>query len=214
MTPVFWQPDPETWKGEDAIVLGGGPSLLDFDFEWLSRELVVGCNDAYRHGPRICDICVFGDFKWYGEHAAHLEEYAKGGGIVVTNESKLISSSKTPKWIHKMAREGSGLHTDALGWAHNTGAGAMNLALILGASRVFLIGFDMQLSEDGKTNWHKNKLDKPNPTIYDRMIAGFKIMARQLPHKFPDAEVFNVTDNSKLDVFPKIATNEFWNGRK
>ena len=212
--PNFWEPNPETWKGEDVIILGGGPSLDSLDFDLLITELVIGCNDAYELGPRVCDICVFGDYKWYRHHSANLELYAKKGGIVVTNESKVVGDHRTPKWVNKMARQAQGLHKDALGWGYNTGVGAMNLALILGAAQVFLIGFDMQLNEDGESNWHANNLDEPSAKMYDRMLKGFRIVGRQLPHKFPDAKVFNVTDDSRLDSFPKIATEVFWNGRK
>lgn len=208
----MWEPDPQTWEGEDVIILGGGPSLRSLSIPSLADELVVGCNDAYVYGPLICDMCVFGDFKWFNKHHKALKAYADSGGIVVTNESHLISRPGD-KWIMKMPRQSSGLHKDALGWNFNTGASALNLALILGASRVFLLGFDMQLDKEKRMNWHPNELDKPDASIYTRMIKSFDIVARQLPGTFPNCEVFNVTDDSKLDVFPKIGTEAFWNGR-
>jgi len=107
-----------------------------------------------------------------------------------------------------MQRERVGLSKTALGWNANTGASALNLALILGASTVYLLGFDMFGG-----NWHPNPLDKPKQTIYDRMMKNFKIVAQQLPKVFPDCKVFNVTNDSKLEIFPKIGFNEFWSNR-
>lgn len=207
----MWKPNPTLWKNEEVFIYGGGSSLEDWDNSPLLNELVVGCNDAYKYGPMICDVCMFGDFKWFNLHHIELKKYVDAGGIAVTNECK-ITQTNDHRWVKKMQRERVGLSKTALGWNANTGASALNLALILGASTVYLLGFDMKLI-DGKGNWHPNPLDKPKQTIYDRMMKNFKIVAQQLPKIFPNCKVFNVTNNSKLEVFPKLGFDEFWSNR-
>ena len=209
----FWTPETK-WKDQDAFIIGGGVSLEKFDWELLRPEdvLTIGCNDAYLRGPDICNICFFGDIKWWRLHERRLDSFQ---GAVFTSCPQLYKKPNSIPWLWMMNRNGRGLHLDALGWNKNTGAGAVNLALLLGAKRVFLLGFDMHLT-GGRSNWHDNVLDTPDEKVYLRMLKGFERVQRDLG-KFPGCEIFNITDDSSLDIFPKIGVNEFWSnytGRK
>ncbi|HUS88041.1 MAG TPA: hypothetical protein VMW91_01515 [Desulfosporosinus sp.] len=206
----------QPWKNKDAFILGGGSSLRDWDIDVLKGERVVGVNDAYIHGPYVCDVCVFGDFKWYKVHFNGLVNYAKNGGCVVTNCPQTVNE-RFP-WLYRMGREARGLHHNALGWNTNTGSSALNLALILGAKTVYLLGFDMKLGLDGRSNWHNGSLDTPNPAVYTRMLGkdkndNFVVVKKHLEVKFPDRIVINVTSDSDLDMFPKVDFETFWKER-
>jgi hypothetical protein len=209
-----WKPKP-IWEGEDVFIIGGGRSLVRDGFDWnlLRHEHVIGCNTAYVHGPDICDVCIFGDHKWLRHHEKKREfhAYIDRGGFVVTNCSQLQRS--VVPWLHIMGRVSRGLDRDALGWNTNTGASAINLALLMGAKNIYLLGFDMQLV-DGKPNWHSDLIDKPNPAVYERMMVSFGYVKRSLLDKFPGRQVFNVTKDSKLDTFQKLEFDEFWKERK
>jgi hypothetical protein len=207
---MLWKPEP-MWAGLDAFVIGGGDSLRTFDFSLLIGERTVGCNNAYAHGPKICNICIFGDKKWFDVHHERLEVYVNKGGFVVTNDNKL-ANCKVP-WLHRMERRPRGLYLDALGWNTNTGSSAVNLALILGARTVYLLGFDRKLKK-GRPNWHDELIDKPSQETYQRMNSTEGYMARDLNTKFPGRKVINVTDNSTLPHWPKVPISEFWNERK
>ena len=208
-----WIPEPK-WKGRDVFIIGGGTSLRSFDWNLLVPEYVIGCNDAYTLGVDVCNICHWGDNKWFKQHAKALEQ----SKCLVTTSCPQFQKSTLP-WLWLMSRENRGLHKSSLGWNASTGASAVNLALILGASRVLLLGFDMRLDRDGtvnkfnQANWHENTLDKPITTVYEKFIVGFERVARDL-HKFPGAEIINVNNDSDLFVFPKIGVKEFFEGRK
>lgn len=63
-----WVPD-KIWDGLECFIIGGGRSLKEgFDFDKLIGEKTIGCNDAYKLGPKICNICIFGDKKWLDVH--------------------------------------------------------------------------------------------------------------------------------------------------
>ncbi len=203
-----WIPVSE-WTGKDVYVIGGGTSLKGFNWNLLKGKLTIGCNAAFFLGQEVCNICIFGDAKFFQKYKRDLSSYK---GVVVTNCSQLQKNS-TP-WLWTMPRQAVGLHKDALGWNANTGASAINLALILGAKRVFLLGFDMKLSVNGKNNWHTKGLDKPNAGICERMNSSFRHVYRDWHKKFSDREIINVTDDSALSGFPKIGVNEFWKDLK
>ena len=205
-----WHPT-EQWKDRDVFIIGGGASLKTFDWELLQGEFTIGCNAAYTLGPEICNICVFGDSKFYEAYKKDLEKF---GGVVATSEQQLHKKSSHIDWLWTMRREPKGLHKDALGWNKNTGALAINLALILGAKRVILLGFDMHLSSTGSMNWHDKGLDKPLDVICSRINKEFQSVYIDWKAKFLDREIINVTNNSSLSGFPKIGVQEFWTERK
>jgi len=210
-----WMPQP-VWSGEEAFILGGGNSLQTFDWNLLRREHVVGCNQAFRLGPEICDYVIFCDHKFIKEsgrtpRTGVYDQLAVFPNPVVTNDPALRNASEP--WLKWMPRRPTGLHRDALGYNFNTGAAAINLALLLGATTIYLLGFDMQLGPGRRPNWHNHLIDKPSPGVYDRMIRSFVWVNQDLHNKFPDCRIFNVTRGSRLEVFPKLDFETFWRER-
>lgn len=202
-----WVPG-EKWKGEDAYIIGGGDSLRFQNFNWelLRGKNTIGCNSALILGSGICKIMLFGDIRWW--HQLGRDEAEKYGGMVVGCNPKL-KDDQTP-WLLTMERHGRAREfgTEFPAWGDNTGCLAVNLALILGAQRVFLLGFDMQLGPTGRANWHTLRYEKNTPAVYPKFIAHFKDMAKSLPKVFPGREVINVNDDSKLVCFPQVSLEE------
>ena len=202
----------ETWKDLDVFIIGGGNSLRNFDWNLLKDECTIGCNSAFIHGSEICNICIFGDTKWFNKFKGELNHF---DGLVFTSHREYMYSKI--EWLWWLPRKPKGLSKKELGWNKNTGSNAINLALILGAKRVYLLGFDMKLLDPKCPNWHDrliHKLDIFNAELYKRFNKGFKEVARCLPRAFPGSQIINVTDDSNLDAFPKISLKDFWKERK
>ena len=191
------------WTGEDVYVLGGGPSLRDFDWNRLQDRNTIGCNQAFLHGASICNICCFGDpdfWRLYSDQLFH--EY---GGWVVSNLPRLTEKGlpdQPPQWVHIFQRLDRGLSSepDALAWNMNTGSVAIHLALLLGARRIYLLGFDCT-----GTHWHDEgpRAQVQNPVSFNNFQEGMKRIADELPKVFPGREIVNVSDGtSKLTAFP------------
>ena len=198
----FWTPSP-LWDGQPCYIIGGGPSLRGFPFDSLSGEFVLGCNAAFLLGADVVPITVFGDASFLVKHREQLVAYVSEGGMVVTNSGRLKKS--IPVWLRSMKKVLKGLSLDGLGWNGNTGASAINLALLLGANPIYLLGYDMGLDEKGRTNYHDAyRAHKVHPSTYPRFLKGMTHLARDLPLMFPGRQVINLEDGtSKLDVFPK-----------
>jgi hypothetical protein len=220
VTRTPWEPE-AIWEGEDAYVIGGGASLTHFDFDLLRGKNTVGCNSAFILGPAICKVVLFCDFMWWGEigrEGKHDYEHpnpewqARGragtaayGGQVIgcLGNNKLARISKD-KWLQFVPRHGvRGLGTKALGWAGNTGTAAVNLALIYGAKRVFLLGFDMECGPDGRQNWHDLRYEKPSPKSLYRFRKDFKQAKTALPNVFPGREIVQVNNGKGIYVTDK-----------
>jgi len=211
-----WKPEP-IWKGEDAFIIGGGTSLREFDWDLLRDENTIGCNSAFRLGVEICKICVFVDRKWLFDAPNHPrkgyhDELAKFPGLVITNDTQL--KGRPEPWINWMQRRPRGLHHDSLGYNANCGATAINVALLLGATTIYLLGIDMHLDDNKKPNWHNYVIDKASKDVYARMLAAFGHVSKDLALKFPDCKVLNINKDSALRLFPILDPDIFWAERK
>jgi len=212
----LWKPEP-ILKDQEVFIIGGGPSLRSFDWSLLENENTIGCNNAFRLGPKVCKICVFVDRKFIFDAPNHprkgfYDELAKFPGTVITNDSQL--KTRHEPWILWMQRRPRGLHYDALGFNANCGATAINVALLLGATTIYLLGIDMHLGESKEPNWHEHLIDKPSEEVYGRMLASFGWVRKDLELKFPGRKVFNVNANSNLNIFPKLDPKTFWEERR
>lgn len=197
-----WAPARE-WEGQDAFLIGGGPSLTDFDFSQLHGRNTIGCNDAFHLGPEVVQICLFGDANYFFRNHGEMKNFHNR---VVTNAPSLLNYN-TPHYVLKMRRERDGIHSgDTLGWNYSTGALAINLAIILGASRIFLLGYDCR-NNAGKSHYHDFNRKLTEQSSFDRFQRGFKTVEKELP---AGVRVLNVTNGeSELQAFPRISFANF-----
>jgi hypothetical protein len=54
----------EIWKGETVYIIGGGPSLKDFKWEWLIGKITIAVNKAFYSYPNA-DILYWTDGRFY-----------------------------------------------------------------------------------------------------------------------------------------------------
>jgi len=198
----------EPWYGQDVYVIGGGASLKDFDFKLLEKLNTIGCNDSYKLGSKICKILIFGDLNWFRHHRDRLVKY---DGIITTNCEAI--SGEYSHYINQFDRLSNGLSKTALGWNGQSGSAAINLALILGAKTVYLLGFDMEL-RNGKSNFH-DEIIHPRavlPSSYQMFLSRWQNVVKDL-YKFPGRRIVNVNDYNKLDGIDFIKPEEFWKDR-
>lgn len=194
------------WLGQDVCIIGGGASLKGFEFSSLTGLNTIGVNDAFRLGPPVCRVCLFGDVSWWNSRKWDLERYAKAGGVVYSVAPELDQIKCD--WLRHLRRVPSGLvNGDALAWNFSTGAAAVNLAHNLGAFRIFLLGFDM-VSFKGETHWHRHHRNKTSDASFQSFIQGFTPLVNVLKQN-PAVQVYNVGPGiSRLPFFPKITFPE------
>ena len=198
-----WLPK-SIWKDEPCYIIGGGSSLEDFPWDSLRGQNVIGCNAAFYMGADLVPIMIFGDGAFLKKHRTGLNQYAEAGGQVITCSPAAVTKRfDPPEYLKQIDKQEKGLAIDAVGWNRNTGSAAINLALLLGANPIYLLGYDMQLTK-GKKNFHNAYNDTPNPKAYERFADGMILVARDLKLLFPNRCVINLEDGtSALNVFPK-----------
>lgn len=86
----------------------------------------------------------------------------------------------------------------------NSGFQAVGLALLFGAKRVILLGYDMQLT-GGRTHWHGDhkKLGNPAADKMKRWHGNFALLAAQT-----SVPILNATRETALKCFPRVNLSE------
>jgi hypothetical protein len=195
------------WDNGTAFIIGGGPSLRDFDFTPLHNRNIIGCNCAFMLGEWV-DICWFGDSMWFDQNRVLLAHFP---GL----KYHCCHRHKDRPDTFRIARgKPEGIETDPykVSWNNNTGASAINLAYHLGARKVILLGFDMKFGSDKENNWHnyyeRLEVSKRGDDWYpyDRFLRSF-IQIQKDAQKL-DLEILNATPDSALTLFPMISFEE------
>lgn len=206
------------WLDETVFVVGGGPSLLGMDLQPIHVCPVLGVNNAFELGLWV-DVTFFGDKRWFEINKDRL--LAHPSLVVTCNPWSMFTMMNRVKQLPKAGR--NGLYwkgQDKLCWNQNSGAAAINLAVLLGAKRIVLLGFDMKVDEAkgyrGGHNWHAyhEQLNSvPRKQIYgDRFLDGFKRIKADLEtmnsELGTEVEILNATPDSAMDLFPMVKLEE------
>jgi hypothetical protein len=187
------------WKGETVYVIGGGPSLIDFNWNSLIGKRTIVINKSILSYPGA-DVVYWTDSRVYGWYKNEINEF-KGLKITIRNHASYSADIKVLKKGCKFGLEES---KDSLCHGNNSGYAAINLAYLLGAKQIILLGYDMK--NDGKQSHYHDGYPVPatgNNVYKDQFIPGFEILAGLLKDK--NVKVYNASINSDLLVWPKIS---------
>jgi len=190
------------FDGETVYIIGGGPSLKNFDFRQLAGSKTIAINKAVVFHPQA-DVLYWTDVRFYSWYKNEIDNYAGlkfalKPGSQYSNDVKILKKGKA-----------YGLETDPQTLAHgnNSGYAAINLAYHLGAKRVILLGFDMA-SSGSDSHFHDGYPTRSaGDNMYkDKFIPGFKQLHAEL--NGTGVNVLNASPYSKLTMFPKITLEQ------
>lgn len=194
----LWEPIP-IWKGQTVYVIGGGPSVRDLDLSPIHGSRCMGVNDAYAMGDWV-DACFFWDVHWINHHGCGFAEWP---GMRITNNPAFEEIPGIYRMKKDDSPDGPGLK-----WYYNSGAAAVLLAAKLGSSKIVLLGFDMQLSPSGDSNWHPNNLNTNTEKTYAGFMLNCETLRDDMEAFFPKVEVVNANPDSALELWPRVPFEE------
>ena len=188
------------FKGSSIFIVGGGPSLKDFDFTRLKDKHVIAVNKAFLFVP-FADVMYWTDTRFYKWYEKEINLFS---GLKVTNKSTPIKPGIVN--LQDTGREGLETRPDGIRHGNNSGYAAINLAYLLGANKIILLGFDMKI-EGKKTHFHDGYSTPQNPKIYENnMVPYFKTLVD--PLKSHGVEIYNACPDSALTCFKKCTIEE------
>lgn len=203
MRGKFWS-IPQIWDGDTVFVLGGGPSLTGFDARCLSGRRVIAVNCAFRLGQ--FDVMFYGDPQWPDKYGKGLDEF---GGLKVT----VREEHQNRRDVRVVFRDGHSMGLSKspgkLHWNLSSGACAINLATLLGAGKIILLGFDMK-QQGGRDHFHRDYFhaDGTHAAMakYETMLIRFPSIAADLTKM--SIPCLNACPDSAIECFPKCTIEE------
>lgn len=173
---------------------------------WLEGWKVIAVNDAYRRLPHA-DILYGCDWGWWKHHNGAPDFYGERWTCHSTSaefiDDKSAVAALYPLRLVK-AQNGKGFSADPdhiyYGWPQpSSGFQAVNLALLLGAQRVVLVGFDGH-ARNGKHFFgdHPAHLNRGTD-------QGYREFAKAYP---PDERIVNATPGSSIEAYRFVDLEE------
>ena len=185
--------------GGTLIVIAPGPGLTQADCDTARAFKVLAIGDAYR--------LIDADYHYHSDRAwwdAHLPIPGRATRYAPCESDDDREWAQGRGLIPYAAGPGSGLGLDRILYNHNSGGAGINLAFLLGARRIILLGFDMQ-NAGGRSHFfgdHPPGLRTTNAVVH---IPYFDQLAADLKHQ--GVEVINCSRETALYQF-KRATLE------
>lgn len=191
-----------SWQNERCYVLGGGPSLKNFDLSAVTGSRVIAVNRAYEICPQA-DIVASCDDCFYSWHKDHLR-FRNHAGMKVMMLVDPNPHLRSDVWVVPGRIERCiGSIKEGLGHGWSSGYGALMLAIALGCDPIYLVGFDMQgnAAANTQTWWHDGYPVQNDASCYQRYADEFKWAATSGLIK---SRIYSLCPTGGLrDVFPR-----------
>jgi hypothetical protein len=192
-----------SWIGKRCFILGGGPSLIGFDFERLRGEKIIAVNRAFE-SAMFADIMFSLDNRFYrwiqrDEIPGIRAKFAAFPGLRVWLDLVNYRYGSDIFCVRGIGREGlSRSHEKGLYHSNNSGYCALQLAITLGASPIYLLGFDCKF-ENGKSHYHSGYPVRSLSGSTIRFKDGFERLSSLM--KKSQIRVINLNPASALRCF-------------
>ncbi len=188
------------WPGSTVVCIASGPSLTQADVDCVrGKARVIAVNTSVELAP-WADALYACDARWWA--------WKKGmTGFAGLKFALQSNAGRWPGVTVLRAGHGQGLSDNPkiLMTGRNSGYQAVNLAVLLGAARILLLGYDMQRGPKGQEHWHaQHPVKVENP--YYAWVASFSTMVE--PLKALGIEVVNCSRRTALTCFPRQAIED------
>lgn len=209
------------WQGKRCFIIGGGPSLENFDFHKLDGELTIGVNKAfiafsptinYAMDLRFYDALNSPDKRDLKAVELHNKWVAYKGIKVFLKRSEKTRFDPSVYVVNSLPNKAISFDLKKGIWGgNNSGFGALMLAVALGSKKIGLLGFSMKVDEKkGRTHWHEGYPDQSLQALPKKLKSFaqcFEEFALSIASN--EIEVVNLDPDSALGCFPKDSLENF-----
>ena len=197
------------WKGETVVIIASGTSVTQQDLDLVKQHrkddkckvIAINANYAYADYADIVYFCDYKFYKWHKDKSEFQNHRAR----------KISICPQETEGVEKLKQGneyGLSRQHDTLNTGSNSGFQCINLAYLLGVSRIVLLGYDMKIADNGRSHHHP---DHPQPLspigykkIYDDILDKrlFETVAFDLHNE--NISVINCSPISAISCFRKL----------
>ena len=199
-----------SWKGQRCFIAGGGPSLKGFDFSRLEGNRVIAINRAFLDCP-FADLMFFMDkrrfYRWVMD--GDLGDVTKQAFINFKGHKVFLYQNYAipdVKYIPRAGQKGIPVSLeDGIYHGAHSGYGALQIALCLQASPIYLLGYDFKYDVDQEgqdvANYHgAYPRNEPEGSVFSFMKGLIELSVSLAASGHP-ARIINLNPDSGLRCF-------------
>lgn len=217
------------WDGRTVAILAGGPSLTPEAFDRVREEReadrlrVIAINDAYLLAP-WADVHYAADAKWHAWHTVGIDKpvlglraddvRARWAAFMGQKCSIQPAADKVADDVHVLRnrdhpynKHGLSFDPHYLVCGKHGGFQALNLAILAGAGRILLLGYDAN-PEDPRRHFHgAHPIETDAPA---QRYATFRESFRVAQHDIAATgiPVINCSPTSAIETFPRMTLED------
>jgi len=195
---------------KECYIVGGGPSLIGFDWKNLDGKFVIGINRAYEILPDA-QIIYFTDDDYWIRHQGTMTQHK---GKLYRGRLARKRMIKDQRVVEIQLQPTPAGWSDTYGEAHhgsNSSYACIQLAAQLGFTTIYLLGVDMKhqgnylkknKNNRGVTHWHTGHRRTDPATAYKMMIGNYAKLAPLAKERNINIINVNTPEGTNLTYFP------------
>ncbi len=213
-------------KKDICFVIGGGPSLNGFDFTQLNGFDTIAVNKAVEYVPNptyfittdysyfikaslpIDQIKLKTHKCYFVANMSHHYMKLKGGQIIDTRRNFAYEDLwQYDGVIQSYNKEEFSSSINEFSNGENSGHCGIQLALLLGYKKIYLLGFD--LNDTGQTHFHQSYREHDQRSFKKRVGSYAQTLLGSLANYKGSQKIINLSQQSILNNSPHIKTESF-----
>lgn len=191
------------WPGATAFIIAGGPSVTRADVDRLRGRHVIAINKSYEVAP-WAEYWISHDPGDWHDHVAGLARVGFAGKRVTCQ--KQIRAAGVLQLGRVTPPPFLSLKPTHLAMQRTTVTAALNLAFLLGATTIVVLGADMRAADDGRTHHHSPYPYTPRPGCWDRHMVELQHAGTALAAQ--GVTVLNASPISRITFWPRVTLDE------
>jgi len=191
------------WANNPVYIIGGGSSLRSFNFDSIHGQITLAVNDSFLFLPWVTSLFSV-DTTWIKNRKESIERFSGDVCLAVPENFDMTQGPSNAMYVRR-GRTEPGFSEDPttihIGGG-NSGFGAINYAILKGAKKIILLGFDFKVLTDW--HWHGNYEWEGsfNSKMYSNWATRLNEQAEYLLNK--GIEVLNASPSGALKAFPTV----------
>jgi len=169
------------WAGATVTCIASGPSLTQADVDFVrGKSRVIAVNREYETAP-WADVCYAADYDFWRVYLAEgLRDVFKGQLWTMSEQARKEFGISC---IGRCNGDGYSIIPNTITTGGNSGYQAVHLAAYWGASRIVMLGYDMQKTGGKEHHYGKHKGQLRNGRSYPFWIKRMHPLIRDLKRR-------------------------------
>jgi hypothetical protein len=193
--------------GRTVIVAAPGPALTEEVAERCRNYTVMAVKEAYRRVP-WAEVMYGCDAKFWDRYDGcrdFMGERWSSHGVKGDNDKRIAQEKYGLLLVAGKKGVGFSFADSTIHYGYNSGFQSINLTLLLGATRLVLVGFNMKGEGDKRYFFGKAHPTQQSCTPYGISMPAFADAAKLLPKGIT---ILNATADTALKAFKRVTLDE------